>query len=259
MNLVVLALLAGAYIAFGALFSQVVLAGAEGQAPFGVVKLLSGAAFSLGLILVVVGGAELFTGNTLMVIPRASDKATTVEIARAWMIVYLGNLVGSLVIVILFVLAGGHTAGDGQVGLAALKTAQAKTSLPLLEVMASGVLANMLVCLAVWLSLGARTIPGKILAIIFPITAFVAAGLEHSVANMSLIPLGLLVLASGADSFWNDLALSADAFPELSLRGFGRNLLASTLGNIVGGATIGMAYWFAYRRGKVHRPSPSSA
>lgn len=259
MNLVVLALLAGAYIAFGALFSQVVLAGAEGQAPFGVVKLLSGVAFSLGLILVVVGGAELFTGNTLMVIPRASDKATTVEIARAWMIVYLGNLAGSLVIVILFVLAGGHTAGDGQVGLAALKTAQAKTSLPLLEVMASGVLANMLVCLAVWLSLGARTIPGKILAIIFPITAFVAAGLEHSVANMSLIPLGLLVLAFGADSFWNDLALSADAFPGLSLRGFGRNLLASTLGNIVGGATIGMAYWFAYRRGKVRRPSPSSA
>lgn len=249
-KLMVLAMLAGCYIAFGSLLSQVVLAGAAGAAPFGVVQLLAGAAFSVGLILVVVGGAELFTGNTLMVIPRAQERATGGEVARAWVLVYAGNFVGSLAIALLFVLAGGHTAGDGQVGLAALNTAEHKAGLPLTESFTSGILANMLVCLAVWLALSARTTPGKILAVIAPITAFVAAGLEHSVANMSLIPLGHFVRAWGDVEFWQSIARSPELFPELTLGGFGWNLLGSTAGNIVGGGAIGLAYWFVYRRGK---------
>jgi formate transporter len=249
-QLFLLAILAGIYIAFGSMFSLVVLAGAEGAAPFGLVQLLAGVAFSLGLILVVVGGAELFTGNTLMVIPRAAERATGAEVARAWAVVYAGNFLGSVVTVGLFVLASGHTLGDSQVGLAALQTADRKSGLTLTEALSSGVLANMLVCLAVWLALSARTTGGKILAIIAPIAAFVAAGLEHSVANMSLIPLGLLVQTWAAADFWSELPVDAAAFPNLSLAGFGWNLLWATIGNIIGGAAIGFAYWFAYRRGK---------
>ncbi|WP_438483333.1 formate/nitrite transporter family protein [Oleiharenicola lentus] len=249
-NLVILALLAGAYIAFGSVFSQVVLAGAEGVVPFGIARLLSGTAFSVGLILVVVGGAELFTGNILMVIPRAQERATTAEIGQAWGIIYVGNLVGSVAVAYLVFLAGVHSAGQGQVGLVMLKTASAKSELPFLQTVASGILANMLVCLAVWLSLSARTTPGKILAIIFPIAAFVTAGLEHSVANMSLIPMGLFIEMSAADKFWLSVQVSPEAFAGLTLGGLARNLAGATLGNILGGMLIGISYWFAYRRGK---------
>lgn len=249
-NLALLALLAGIYIAFGSVFFLVVLAGGEGMAPFGMIRLIAGIAFSLGLILVVVGGAELFTGNTLMVIPRAQERATTGEIAQAWVVVYAGNLIGSLIVVTLFFLAGGHSAGDGQVGAAALKTAGDKAGLTWGQAIASGVLANMLVCLAVWLSLAARTTPGKILAIVPPIAGFVAAGFEHSVANMSLIPLGLIVQSFADDTFWQAVQHAPTAFPALTMGGLLRNLAGSTAGNILGGVAIGLAYWYAYRRGK---------
>ncbi|TLD71541.1 formate transporter FocA [Phragmitibacter flavus] len=248
-NLWVLATLAGAYIGFGSIFSQVVLAGGA-DLPFGVRQGLCGMAFSLGLILVVVGGAELFTGNTMMVIPRAQERATAVEVLSAWAWAYGGNFVGSVLIVMLFVLAGGHTAGDGQVGLAALETAQRKAGLTAGSALASGILANMLVCLAVWLSLSARATQGKIFAIVWPITAFVACGFEHSVANMSLIPMGLMILAFADQAFWLAAGVEPTAFTDLTATGFLWNLLWSTTGNIIGGGLIGMAYWSVFRRGK---------
>lgn len=246
--LLVLALLAGAYIAFGSVFSLVVLASPEGALAFGLQQLLAGLAFSLGLILVMVAGAELFTGNTLMVTLWVQNASTAARIGRAWGLAYAGNLVGSVAIVVLFFIAGGHLAGDGGLGVAALEIAEGKTEMRFHAILASGILANMLVCLAVWLSFSARTTQGKILAIIGPISAFVAAELEHSVANMSLIPMGLLVKHLASPEFWGQVGQSATDFPTLGI-GWGLwNLLWATIGNIIGGAIIATAYWASYGR-----------
>ena len=247
-SLLVLGLLAGIYIAFGSIFFLVVIAAPDGAIAFGLQQLLGGLAFSIGLILVMVAGAELFTGNTLMVTLWVQRVASAAVVGRAWGLAYVSNFVGSLAIVILFFLATGHLLGEGQVGVAALETAEEKTALSFYATLASGILANMLVCLAVWLSFSARTTQGKILAIIGPIAAFVAAGLEHSVANMSLIPMGLIVKFLAGDQFWASVALSAEDFPTLTI-GWGLwNILWATIGNIIGGAVIAAAYWVSYTR-----------
>lgn len=246
-KLIVLALLAGVYIAFGGLFFLVVIA-ADVAAPFGLLQLLGGIAFSLGLVLVVVGGAELFTGNTLMVGLWAQRVHRPPAILRAWAWAWCGNFLGSVAVVVLFFLAQGHEAGDSQVGLAALETAEGKTALPFWATLSSGILANMLVCLAVWLALSARTTPGKIAAIVLPIAAFVAAGLEHSVANMSLIPMGLIVKLLAGDGFWLAIDATAADFPTLTWVWMLWNILWATLGNILGGAIIALGYWVAYSR-----------
>ena len=178
-----LAVLAGAFIALGAVFATNTAAG-TGTLPFGVSKLLSGLVFCLGLILVVVGGAELFTGNNLIVMAWASGKVTGRALLRNWVIVYLGNFVGSFGTAVLVFLSRQYTFGGGQVGEAALRIAVGKSSLEFFQAMVLGVLCNALVCLAVWLTFSARSTIDKIAAIIFPITAFVAAGFEHSIANM---------------------------------------------------------------------------
>jgi formate/nitrite transporter len=237
-DLLVLGFLAGVFIAFGSVFSLVVLSVPDGAVPFGVLQLLAGLAFSLGLILVMIAGAELFTGNTLMVTLWLQDENSWSEVLRAWALAYVGNLGGSLFVVVLFVVAGGHEAGDGLFAAAAVELAGDKTAMGAPAILASGVLANMLVCLAVWMTFAARTVQGKIVALVPPIAAFVAAGFEHSVANMSLIPFGLAAL-------WVE---GGAGDPTLGLAGFGWNLLWSTLGNVVGGALIAACYWKAYAR-----------
>jgi formate transporter len=197
-SLVALAVLAGAFIALGAMFATTVLAGADGVIPFGVSRLLAGIVFGLGLILVVLGGAELFTGNTLMVMAWAAGKLPLRVMLRAWAIVYIGNFVGAVGTALLVFLSGQYLAGHGSVAAVILNIAAAKTALPFGHALFLGILCNVLVCLAVWLSLGARTTSDKLLAVLFPVSAFVAAGFEHSVANMYFIPLGLLVKARGA-------------------------------------------------------------
>ena len=192
-SLLTLAVLAGAFIALGAVFSTTVSAGATGVLPFGIVRLLAGLVFCLGLILVVVGGAELFTGNTLIGMAWASGLVSTPQLLRNWFIVYLGNLLGAVVTAILLYLSQQYTFGNGAVGLTALEIARIKTSLGFVQAVTLGILCNGLVCLAVWLCFGARTTTDKILAILFPISAFVAAGFEHSVANMYYLPIGLLI------------------------------------------------------------------
>jgi len=250
-----LAILAGAFIAVGGVFATTAMAGA-GAAPWGALRVLAGGAFSVGLILVVVGGAELFTGNNLIVMAWASRRVSTGALLRNWLIVFAGNFVGAGSTAALVYLAGTHRSGSGAFGVTALAIAHAKVQLGFTEAIALGVLCNTLVCLAVWLTLSARTTADRVLAIVPPISAFVAAGFEHSVANMYFVPLGLLItrldpgFAAAAGAPEPPLGtLTWGAF-------LGRNLLPVTIGNIVGGAVlVGLVYWFVYLRA---RPAPDT-
>lgn len=241
-----LSVLAGAFIAFGAIFSTLVTSGST--MAFGITKLLGGIAFSLGLILVVVGGAELFTGNNLLTMAWASRKVTTRQVLQNWLIVYVGNMAGAFSIVIMMLFSGHYLFGDGVTGANILQIAHAKCQLGFLQALMLGILCNILVCLAIWLCYGARSVHGKILAIIFPITAFVAAGFEHSVANMYFIPMGILVRDLGDPELWSLIQQSPQHYDALNWGNYLLgNLLPVTLGNIVGGALfVGLAYWFIY-------------
>jgi formate transporter len=259
-----LAILAGAFIALGAIFSTTVSAGsmsissADGATafstglPYGVVRLLAGLAFSLGLILVIVAGAELFTGNNLIVMAWAGRKVSTLRLLRNWVIVWVGNFVGSLMTVGLMLATGQYKFGSGAVGVAALSTANAKAGLGFFQALALGIMCNALVCLAVWLCYSARSTTDRILAIIPPIAAFVAAGFEHSVANMYFIPMGLFVKAGAPGSFWTAIHETAGDYADLTWGNFFlNNLIPVTIGNIIGGAAlVGAVYWFVYLRGK---------
>ena len=251
-TLFALAILAGAFIALGGLFATVVMSGAEGMMPYGVTRLLGGLVFSLGLILVLVGGAQLFTGDTLMVMAWASGRLKTRTMLKVWTIVWLGNFVGAAGTALLVFLSGQYTFGHGAVGASALYFATAKAGLPTDQAFFLGILCNVLVCLAVWLALGARSVTDKILAVTFPVAAFVAAGFEHCVANMYFVPLGLLIEHGAPASFWADLGRSA---PTIPAGHFVVNLAAVTLGNWVGGALlVGGVYWFIYRRPSRRKP-----
>ena len=231
-----LAVLAGAFIALGALFYTITMTTGKGVAvPFGLHRLAGGVAFSLGLVLVVVGGAELFTGNNLIAMAWASGRVTTQQIMRNWGWVYLGNLVGAVGTAVLVWLAGIQSMGDGAVGETMVQIARSKIALDPVSAVARGVLCNVLVCLAVWLCMGARSVTDKILAILFPISAFVACGFEHSVANMYFLPMGV-ALAAGTSA-----PLSAvDAISNLAL---------VTIGNIFGGTVlVALVYWTVYLR-----------
>lgn len=249
-NTFALAILAGAFIALGALFFVTVTTGAAGQLSFGITKLVGGLVFCLGLILVIVAGAELFTGNNLIVMAWADGLISTRHVLRNWTIVYLGNFVGSVMTAGLVFFSGQYTFGNGAVGLNTLTIAAAKTSLGFTQAVALGILCNALVCLAVWLCFSARTTTDKVLAIIFPITAFVAAGFEHSIANMYFIPMGLFVKVGAPASFWEAIGKTASDFPQLTWGNFFLvNLLPVTLGNTIGGSVmVGLVYWFIYIR-----------
>ncbi len=225
-----LGILAGAFIAFGAMFFTLTVTGSE--LGFGPTRAIGGLAFSLGLILVIVGGAELFTGNSLIVLACASRRISLAALGRNWGIVYLGNLIGALGAVALVELSGVLELGGGAVAVTAEAIAQSKVALGPMQAFVRGILCNVLVCLAVWMCFAAHTVTGKVFAIIFPITAFVALGFEHSVANMYLIPIG--ALQGGGD---------------IGLFDFLMNIVPVTLGNIVGGGVlVALVYWLVYVR-----------
>jgi formate/nitrite transporter len=264
LTLLVLSVLAGAFIAFGAIFATTVSAGsvaittADGVTalsaglPYGVVRLLTGLVFSLGLILVVIGGAELFTGNNMIVMAWASGKVRTRDLLLNWSIAFAGNFVGAFLTAGLMFYTTQYTFGGGAVGLVALTTANAKTSLAIVPAVTLGIMCNALVCLAVWMCYSARTTTDKILTAIPPITAFVAAGFEHSIANVYFIPMGLFI-KSGADaSFRASIGKTAADFPSLTWSNFFLvNLLPVTIGNIIGGSImVAAVYWFVYLRKK---------
>ena len=224
LTLLVLALLAGAFISLGALFFITVVT--DAKLGFGIARLLGGLAFCLGLVLVVVAGAELFTGNNLLAMAWADGLIGTRDVVRNWLVVYAGNVIGCLGTVVLVLW--------GDIGETAIRIAIAKAGLSAGEAFARGVLCNMLVCLAVWLAMGGRSVTDKILAILFPITAFVAIGFEHSIANWFFLPYGFLIAPHGA----------------VPLAGIATNLAAVTAGNVVGGTLlVAGVYWVAYLRG----------
>jgi formate transporter len=234
-----LGVVAGGFIGLGALYYTLVAS--DAQLSFGVTRVLGGVVFSLGLILVVIAGAELFTGNNLLVMAWADRRITTVELLRNWALVYVANAVGAIGLAMVVYLS--HHAGmnNGAVGLAYLKIAAAKTALPFGEAFFKGVLCNLLVCLAVWLALAGRSVTDKVLAIVFPISAFVAAGFEHSVANMYFIPLGIFLAGDAAPAGVN--------LTTVNWHGFIDNLIPVTLGNIVGGSVlVALVYHTIYRR-----------
>lgn len=256
-----LAILAGAFIALGAIFATTVSAGniaisaTDGTLafttglPYGVSRLLTGLVFCVGLILVVVGGAELFTGNNLIVMAWANRKVSTRALLRNWVIVYLGNFIGSVSTALVVFLSKQYTFGNNAIGITALKIAINKVQLGFVEAVALGILCNALVCLAVWMTYSARSTIDKIAAIIFPITAFVAAGFEHSIANMYFIPIALFI----KDFDPAFIEKIKDAGLNLEKLNWGNfllhNLLPVTIGNIIGGAVLVAAvYWFIFLR-----------
>jgi formate/nitrite transporter len=244
----VLAVLAGAFIALGAVFATTVAAGGADLA-YGVVRLLAGLVFALGLILVVLAGAELFTGNNLLTMAWASRKVSTRRLLGNWGLVYIGNFVGAVSTAGLMYLTRQYTFGGGEVGRAALSIAAAKTDLGFVQAIALGAFCNALVCLAVWLTYGARSLTDKVIAVVPPIAAFVAAGFEHSVANMYFIPVGLFIKS---DSSWVE---STPGLPNTARLTWGAfvtdNLVPVTIGNILGGAVmVGLVYWFVYLRAR---------
>ena len=228
--LLALGVLAGAFIAFGAMFYTLAITGSGFG--FGPTRVFGGAVFSLGLVLVVVAGAELFTGNNLIVMAWAERKITTGQLLRNWGLVYVANFIGAVGMAALVAMSGTLDMNDGAVTETAFAIANSKIALPYWEAFVRGILCNALVCLAVWLSYAARRVAGKILAILFPITAFVALGFEHSVANMYFIPLASM---AGNDS--------------VTIAALARNLVPVTLGNIVGGGGfVALFYWAIYLR-----------
>jgi formate transporter len=253
-SMFVLAILAGAFIALGAIFATTVLAGSS-TLPYGVGRLLAGLVFTLGLILVIVGGSELFTGNNLIMMAFASGKVSLADLLRNWVTVYVGNFVGAVATAIVMFYSKQYTFGSGAVGLTALGLGESKTSLEFVQAIALGIMCNALVCMAVWLCYSARTTTDKILAIVPPIAAFVAAGFEHSVANMYFISMALFIKDGAPASFWQlkamtDASKTAASFPHLTWGNFfAVNLLPVTIGNIIGGAfMVGLVYWFIYLR-----------
>lgn len=238
-----LAILAGAFIAFGAVFFTIVTYDSSGIAQ-GVMRLIGGLAFCLGLILVVVAGAELFTGNNLIVMAYVDGKVTLQQLMKNWIIVYCGNFIGAVGVMILIYFSGHWDIGHGAVGAKAIAIANAKVNLTWMEAFTRGVLCNILVCLAVWLCFAGRTVVDKVLAILFPITAFVAMGFEHSVANMYFISAGIVAKQQPELlSLMNTMNVD-----NLTIMNFVfSNLLPVTLGNIVGGSVfVGLFYWFIY-------------
>lgn len=233
-----LAILGGAYIGFGGMLMVMASVGAAGIMPFGLTRLLMGLVFSVGLILVVLGGAELFTGSTIVALAVCEKKASLKNVLKNWLLVYLGNLVGALILSALIIISGRAAFGDGALGAAMIKTAEAKLHYGFLQAMVLGILCNIFVCLGVWLSMSAKSAEGKILAIIFPITIFVAWGFEHSVANMYL-------LSSAKFLQLTQTAYSAAVLPWGAI--FYKNLLPVTIGNIIGGLLVWLPYYFIYK------------
>lgn len=229
------AMLAGAFVAFGGMFFCTFLS--DATLPFAVQRLVGGVCFCLGLVLVLCCGAELFTGNVLMVCSRASGRVRWRAVLGNWGLVWLGNLAGSLAAMALVLLANVQGMNGGEVGATFVSVASAKASLGPVELFFKAVMCNVLVCLAVWIGFASRSVTDKVVGILLPIAAFVACGFEHCVANMFFLSTGILLNVLGG----------VGAAGAVSLGGAAANLVLATLGNVAGGVLVGLAYWYVYR------------
>ena len=246
LKLTILGIFAGVYIGFGAQLAIMVTHDMASFLGVGMAKLIGGAVFSVGLMLVVIAGAELFTGNNLIFLSVLDRQVGVSRLLRNWTIVYLANFVGSLLLVLLMYWSGLWKTDGGLVGAKALAIANGKVNLTFLQAFARGIMCNWLVCLAVWMAVSARTVIGKVWAIFFPIMAFVASGFEHSVANMFFIPMGLVMKGQVAIVAAAGLT---DKLSHLTVKGMVMNLVPVTLGNIIGGAFfVATLYWIVYLR-----------
>jgi formate/nitrite transporter len=243
-SLFVLGVMAGAYIGFGGLFSASVTFDMDPAMGVGLKKLVTGAAFSIGLMLVVIAGAELFTGNTLMVSSVMTGRVTWQKVVAKWGLVYVANFIGSIMLALLFYFSGLWETGDGALGAVAVKTAYAKVNLDFGEAFIRAIGCNWMVCLAVWMALAARQTISKIFAVFFPIMGFVAIGFEHCVANMYFIPVGIMLTR------WAELAPAGIDVTTITWGAFFlKNLVPVTIGNTIGGVVfVGLGYWGAYLR-----------
>lgn len=248
-KLFVLSILAGAFIAFAAEGSSMAAFNLLSEpTTYGVGKVLVGSVFGTGLMLVILAGGELFTGNTMIIAAVAEKKVTMIRMLRNWGIVYLGNLVGSLIIVYMIYASGLLTSGGDMLGAMTLKIAVNKVNLSFLQGFLLGIMCNWLVCLAVWLSYASESMIGKIFGIFFPVMLFATSGFEHSIANMYYIPAGILAKAN--ETFVSLSGVTPDALSALTWSGFVlNNLIPVTLGNIVGGGVfVALAYWYAFKK-----------
>jgi formate transporter len=259
----VLSILGGAFVGFGAIFATTITAGtsptfsADGTlvssaaVPYGITRLLAGLAFCVGIIMVIIAGAELFTGNNLVVMAWASGKVRTRALLLNWALSFAGNSLGAAMTAALMFLTTQYTFGGGAVGLVALNTANAKASLAFIPALTLGIMCNALVCLAVWMCFSARTNIDRVITAVPPIAAFAAAGFEHCIANAYFIPMGMFIKAGAPDSFWKAVNKSAADFPDLTWGNFFGNLIPVTAGNIIGGSLmVAAVYWFVYLRKK---------
>jgi formate transporter len=236
-----LAVVAGGSIGFGAMYYCIVAS--DAALSFAVVRVLGGIVFSLGVAIIMIAGAELFTGNNLIVMAWASRKISTAEVLRNWLIVYVGNFVGAAGLAVLIIFSHHLDMNGGRIGLTVLTTAAGKISPDVVTLFVKGLLCNLLVCLGVWLAYAGRSVTDKIAALILPISAFVAAGFEHCVANMYFFSVAWLLGAM-------DLMPKGFDGSPITAAGIAYNLIPVTLGNIVGGAGfVGFVYWAVYQKG----------
>jgi len=242
--LLALAILAGAFVAFGAMFAAAVTVGFEQSAPVGLGKLVGGLAFSLAYVLALVGGAELFTTNNLMVMAWAGGHLPGYWLLRAWAIVFVGNFLGALATGAMLIAAGQHTESGGAVGASLLASAVRLENLTTMQALFLGILGNTLLCLGVWLTYSARTTTDRILALLPPVAAFYAMGLEHVVAVMFYLPCAQIIVAFADPGYWQMIDMRP---PALEIASFARVLSAVTAGNLIGGGgLVAMIYWFVY-------------
>ena len=245
-----LAITAGVFISIAFVFYITATTGTAGV-PFGFAKLVGGICFSLGLMLVVVCGADLFTSTVLIVVAKASGRITWKQLGLNWLNVYVGNLIGALFFVALMWFAGEYMTANGAWGLNVLQTADHKLHHTFVEAVCLGILANLMVCLAVWMSYSGRSVMDKMFAMVLPVAMFVASGFEHSIANMFMIPLGIVIKNFAAPEFWQAVGAAPEQFSNLTVSHFiTDNLIPVTIGNIIGGGLlVGLTYWVIYLRG----------
>lgn len=246
------AITAGVFISIGFASYIIIVTSASGEAASGVLKYVGGASFSLGLMLVVACGADLFTSTVLTILPKLTHRISWYQMIRNWVLVYIGNFIGALFFVAVIWFSAQHMTMNGQWGISILQTANHKLHHTFIEAVCLGFLANLMVCLAVWISYAGRTLLDKMLVMIFPIAMFVGNGFEHSIANMFMIPLGIVIQQFSPAEFWAMTGSSPDVFSSLTVEHFLiNNLIPVTIGNILGGLAVALSYWGLYLR-KAH-------
>ncbi|CDL87389.1 formate transporter FocA [Xenorhabdus cabanillasii] len=245
------AIMAGVFISIAFVFYITATTGTF-SIPYGLAKLTGGICFSLGLMLVIIFGVDLFTSTVLTIVSKATGRITWSQMFKNWINVYIGNLIGTLFFVTLMWHSGQYAVANGFWGLNVLQVADHKMHHTFIEALCLGILANLMVCLAVWMSYAGRSLIDKLFALILPISMFVASGFEHSIANMFLIPFGIVIKEFAPAEFWEKVGTTPEQFPQLTVSNFiTDNLLPVTIGNIIGGSIlVGLTYWFIYLRGR---------